>query len=167
MKQALDLLDQILVIAQTQAADLDAYNIMRHKALKTVGKNAVVHNLEMLRELLEMEQKKLESKPLDTTGGPLMLNGQEYNVAYGCQSFTSSDLLPNVDKLPTILNVGRRARITSNYWGSKTWYGREGVIEQHSINADNCSGHENKETYTMVDDDGVRFSANVEHCELC
>ena len=192
MKQALDLLDQILVIAQAQAADLDAYNIMRHKALKTVGKNAIVHNLEMLRELLVLEQEKMQPKPLYdsqdfsirtcglppgtlrflyptkiNTGDPVSFNGAQYSVSYGTNVFQSPGLPPNADKLPAVLNVGKRARITSHYWGDKTWCGREGIIVEHFINGDDCSGNWGVETYTMEDDKGNRFSSPAKYCELC
>lgn len=159
MNQALDLLDQIIVVAQAQAKDLDDYNLMRHKALKTVGKNALVHNLEMLRELLDKEQ---ETKPSTT----ITLAGKDYVLALGDNQFRSPGLPEWADKLPKVLDIGKRAKITGGYAGKGSWIGREGVITQHYVNGDDC-GDWGKLYYGMIDDNGVYFYARCEYCTLC
>lgn len=63
MTQSIDLLDQIIEMAQVQAKDLDAYNLMRHKAMKTIGINPVVYNLQQLRELILIESKHDNNRP--------------------------------------------------------------------------------------------------------
>ena len=62
MERSLTLLSQIIDMAKAQAKDLDAYNIMRHKALLTIGVNPVVHHLGLLEELMKEEFDNLKNK---------------------------------------------------------------------------------------------------------
>jgi hypothetical protein len=55
MKQALDLLNQIIEMAQQQDEDLKELNILKHRANRTVGEGIVVFHLKALKELLEKE----------------------------------------------------------------------------------------------------------------
>lgn len=73
MNTALNLLDQIIEMAQAQATELDQLNLERHKASKTIGTNSIVFHLHQLRELLT-------TKPLPST---IELGNKTMTVAYG------------------------------------------------------------------------------------
>ena len=74
MDRSICLLDQILEMAKEQAKDLDEYNIKRHKAMRTIGKNAVVFHLELLKELI-LEESKFQSQ--------VTLGGKQLEVSLG------------------------------------------------------------------------------------
>lgn len=76
MKQTLELLSQIEDMAKAQARQLDDYNILRHKALLTIGTNPVVHHLALLRELILLESGTHSS---DT----VQIDDKTFQVAFG------------------------------------------------------------------------------------
>lgn len=76
MKQSLNLLEQIIEMAEVQSKELDAFNILRHKASKTLGENAVVFYLKQLRDLLQEEAKSTKTVNLgDKTFSIALGNG--------------------------------------------------------------------------------------------
>lgn len=62
MTRTKELLNQIIEMAKVQAIELDKYNILIHKAMRTVGDNPVVFHLDLLKELIEIESKELLAK---------------------------------------------------------------------------------------------------------
>ena len=80
MKQSTSLLNQIIEMAEVQAKELDAFNLQRHKASKTIGENSVVFYLKQLRELLQEEDKLPKT---------ITVSGKTLSVALGDGSDTS------------------------------------------------------------------------------
>jgi hypothetical protein len=72
MTRSLELLDQILEMAKAQAKELDDYNILRHKALRTLGENAVVYHLGVLKELITKESSGELPDPTVNLGGKIL-----------------------------------------------------------------------------------------------
>lgn len=63
--------------------------------------------------------------------------------------------------LPKKLDIGKRIRIKRD----SSWIGREGIVTQHYINADDC-GDYGSHTYQIKGDDGQSFCIRVENCEI-
>ena len=74
MEQALNLLQQIITMAEEQDKIVKQYYLMTHKALKTVGDSSLVFHLNSLKELLSAH---------DCFGANVVLNGKELQVSLG------------------------------------------------------------------------------------
>jgi hypothetical protein len=57
MKKSLELLEQILEIANAQEQELNAAYIKQHKALRTLGESSLLFHLKALKELIIEEAK--------------------------------------------------------------------------------------------------------------
>ena len=75
MNNSIELLDQIIVIAEMRAKEFNALNLAAHRAVQTIGEDSVVFHLKNLRELLLLEQK-----PINTTE---VIQGKEFIVSLG------------------------------------------------------------------------------------
>ncbi len=56
------------------------------------------------------------------------------------------------ETLPAKLDVGRRIRVKGHNGVAHTWEGRTGVIRDHYIDADDCSGTWGKAKYAISND---------------
>ena len=82
MKRSLELLEQILVIAEAQEKEMNEANIKLHKASRTVGESALLFHLKCLQELMAIEIAEGVSVPVPPT--TITLPGDKtYTVSYG------------------------------------------------------------------------------------
>ena len=91
MNPQLELLDQIIEMAQAQAKKLNDYNLAHHKALQTIGEDPVVFHLKCLRELMVKDSLVISTK--------VVLDNREFTVAVGGQKL-QSNLPPDVEPFP-------------------------------------------------------------------
>lgn len=72
---------------------------------------------------------------------------------------------PNPEKLPTPLHIGRKVSFRDRRGDGKSF--KTGVIMQHYIDGDHCSGSFGEAKYAIkCDDDGEFFSTPVRYCKL-
>jgi hypothetical protein len=162
MKQSLELLDQIIEMAQAQAKELDQFNLQRHKASRTIGENAVVFYL----KLIQLESQGTATQPHVT------LQGKTFQVALGAAPYNviwpeANLAFPRwrvTKQLPATLDVGKRARITQE---GNSWFGIEGIIEQHYVNGDDCGDFDQIYYTIRADKNGELYPIRAEHCTLC
>ena len=82
MKRSLELLSQILVIAEAQEKEMNYANIKLHKALRTMGESALLFHLKCLQELIQIEATETVASVRPPT--TITLPGDKtYTVAYG------------------------------------------------------------------------------------
>ena len=60
MSTELNLLNQIIEIAEAQDKEVRAYNTLRHKETKNVGISSLMYHLGVLKELMEKKEEALE-----------------------------------------------------------------------------------------------------------
>ena len=135
--RVLTLLEQCQVIAEAQAKELDDYNIMRHKALKTVGVNSLVHHLRLVKELIEEEAK---------LAADITIGGKTMHTCVGKQK-----------------RIGSFAKV---YKEGHELYGWTGIIVDQTVQLDDCSGDWMKEIYEVEKINGERFKIRAEYCVI-
>lgn len=75
--------------------------------------------------------------------------------------FRSPGIPAYAKPLPTTLHIGKRVRVKEGSW--KDW---EGVVKDHFICGDDCSGFYGMHKYEVLKDDGTRFSYPSEYFEI-
>lgn len=74
MNRVLELLDQIIELAEEQEKALNQANIALHRASRTVGESSVLFHLKALRELIVKET---------LSSGPIKLGNKSFDIAIG------------------------------------------------------------------------------------
>lgn len=96
MKRSLELLNQILEMAEAQSELINKYYMAMHKASLTLGEKAVTFHLKQLRDLIQEEYA--------TNNSRVTLGGKTFTVSLGsfcpkCQkkhaAITDSSLCPD------------------------------------------------------------------------
>ena len=127
MTKELQLLDQIIEMAEAQEKELKQANLALHKASRTVGDGALLVHLRFLTELMKAEA----SAPMPTT---IQLGDKNFTVCLGSVAntpFYSPGPPVNADKLPDKLDIGLFVKVTRP---NHTWFGWGGEVVKHYIN---------------------------------
>ena len=159
MTKELQLLDQIIEMAEAQEKELKQANLALHKASRTVGDGALLVHLRFLTELMKAEA----SAPMPTT---IQLGDKNFTVCLGSVAntpFYSPGPPVNADKLPDKLDIGLFVKVTRP---NHTWFVWGGEVVKHYINGDDCSGNWGSAMYRIRKLNGEHFDVPAAVCTI-